>query len=348
MRPNPQREYFEQYRQSVEKLVSLLEGFCPDVDVLEKDDLLTFLHGSVSPRPHFVACPDTNKYPPLFLAERLCDAPLEAGLGVKLGGVVGHYVVSVGIRSWPSSTVPGVLTRLCGLPLALRWSVRWLPMDRMKAEKQLNAVKRHWFQKRKNLLTMMREVATKEESRLESSDATIKADEVEATLVLLGADEASIGYCTMSVHVMAETEEAALAKARMVQEVTDGLGWVTEVERVNALQSWLGSLPGHCYADVRRPLMNSLNVCDVMPLAQAWRGDTWNGHLDAPCLLQAKTEGEHAVRAEPASGGRGAHAGGRADGCGQEHAARTSSRRSGCGTRTRRSTSSTRAARAGC
>ena len=79
VRPNPQREYFEQYRQSVEKLVSLLEGFCPDVDVLEKDDLLTFLHGSVSPRPHFVACPDTTKYPPLFLAERLCDAPLEAG-----------------------------------------------------------------------------------------------------------------------------------------------------------------------------------------------------------------------------------------------------------------------------
>ena len=37
--------------------------------------------------------------------------------------------------------------------------------------------------------------------------------------------------------------------------------------------------------------MNSLNLCDVVPLAQAWRGETWNGHLDAPCLLQAKTEG---------------------------------------------------------
>jgi type IV secretion system protein VirB4 len=190
-------------------------------------------------------------------------------------------------------------------------------MDRLQAEKNLTALKRHWFQKRKNLWTMMREVATKEESRLESSDATIKADEVEATLARLGADEASIGYCTMSVHVMAETEEAALAKARMVQEVTDGLGWVTEIDRVNALQSWLGSLPGHCYADVRRPLMNSLNVCDVMPLAQAWRGDTWNGHLNAPCLLQAKTEGStpfalnlhqgdvgHTLIAEPTGAGK--------------------------------------------
>ena len=288
VRPNPQRQYFEQFRQSVDKLVALLEAFCPDADVLEKGDLLTFLHGSVSPRPHPVACPDDPGRPPLFLAERLCDAPLEAGLGLKLGG---HYVASVGVRSWPPSTVPGTLSRLCGLPLSLRWTVRWLPMDRLKAEKNLNALKRHWFQKRKNLWTMMREVATKEESRLESSDATNKADEVEATLALLGADEASIGHCTMSVHVTAETEEAALAKARMVQEVTDGLGWVTEVERVNALQSWLGSLPGHAYADVRRPLMNSLNVCDVLPLAQAWRGDTWNGHLDAPCLLQAKTEG---------------------------------------------------------
>ena len=60
---------------------------------------------------------------------------------------------------------------------------------------------------------------------------------------------------------------------------------------MNALQSWLGSLPGHPYADVRWPLLNSLNVCDVIPLAQAWRGDVWNAHLDAPCLLQAKTEG---------------------------------------------------------
>ena len=74
-------------------------------------------------------------------------------------------------------------------------------------------------------------------------------------------------------------------------ERTDGLGWVTEVERANALQSWFGSQPGHAYADVRRPLVNSLNLCDVVPFAQAWRGETWNDHLDAPCLLQARTEG---------------------------------------------------------
>ena len=103
-------------------------------------------------------------------------------------------------------------------------------MDRMKAEKNLTALKRHWFQKRKNLMTMMREVATKEESQLESSDATNKASEVEEVLALLGEDEAAVGHLTMSVQVMAETEEAALAEARLVQEVTDGLGWVTEVE----------------------------------------------------------------------------------------------------------------------
>ena len=290
IRPNPQRAYWQQYHATVEKLAALLAGFCPDVEVLGGDALVTFLHGSISPRPHPVGVPASGgeDCPPMFLAERLCDAPLEAGLGVKLGG---HYVASLGVRGWPHATFPGILGRLCGLPIALRWTVRWLPMDRLQAEKQLTALKRHWFQKRKNLWTMMREVATKEESRLESSDATHKSDEVEATLALLGADEAAIGHLTMSIHVMAETEEAALAKARMVQEVTDGLGWTTEIERTNALQSWLGSLPGHCYADVRRPLMNSLNLCDVVPLAQAWRGETWNHHLDGPCLLQAKTEG---------------------------------------------------------
>ena len=140
---------------------------------------------------------------------------------------------------------------------------------------------------------------------MESSDATNKADEVEATLALLGVDEASIGYVTMSVHVMAETEEAALAKARMAQEVMDGLGFVTEVERVNAFQSWLGSLPGHPYGDVRRPLMNSLNVCDVIPPRA---GLAW-GRLERPprraVSLAGEDGGQHAVRPEPASGGRG-------------------------------------------
>ncbi|MEM6559986.1 MAG: conjugal transfer protein TrbE [Planctomycetota bacterium] len=290
IKPNPQRQYFDQYLATVDKLCSLLAGFCPLVEVLAGDDVTTFLHGSISQRPHRVATPAgaTPDLPPMFLAERLCDAPLEAGLGLKLGD---HYVASLGVRSWPHATFPGILARLCGLPIALRWTTRWLPMDRMKAEKNLTALKRHWFQKRKNLMTMMREVATKEESQLESSDATNKASEVEEVLALLGADEAAVGHLTMTVQVMAETEEAALAKARLVQEVTDGLGWVTEVERANALQSWLGSLPGHAYADVRRPTMNSLNLCDVVPLAQAWRGDTWNEHLAAPCLLQARTDG---------------------------------------------------------
>ena len=290
IKPNPQRQYWDQYRQAVDKLAALLGGFCPEVEVLAGDALVTFLHGAVSPRPHRVCVPvgGGEGAPPMFLAERLCDAPLEAGLGLKLGD---HYVASLGVRGWPHATFPGVLGRLCGLPLAMRWTVRWLPMDRLRAERQLNALKRHWFQKRKNLWTMLREVATKEESRLESSDATNKADEVEATLAMLGADAAAVGHLTMSVHVAAETEEAALAKARLVQEVADGLGWTTEVERANALQSWLGSVPGHAYADVRRPLLNSLNLCDVVPLAQAWRGETWNDHLAAPCLLQAKTEG---------------------------------------------------------
>ena len=168
IRPNPQRAYWEQYHATVEKLAALLDGFCPEVDLLADDELVTFLHGAVSPRPHGVAVPASGGegLPPMFLAERLCDAPLEAGLGLKLGD---QYVVSLGVRGWPHATFPGVLGRLCGLPLSLRWTVRWLPMDRLAAEKQLNTLKRHWFQKRKNLWTMMREVATKEESRLESS-----------------------------------------------------------------------------------------------------------------------------------------------------------------------------------
>ena len=62
-------------------------------------------------------------------------------------------------------------------------------------------------------------------------------------------------------------------------------------ETVNAVEAWLGSLPGHVYANVRQPPVSTLNLAHMMPLSAVWAGPERNQHLDGPPLLFAKTEG---------------------------------------------------------
>ena len=42
---------------------------------------------------------------------------------------------------------------------------------------------------------------------------------------------------------------------------------MVEDETLNSTQAWLGSLPGHVYANVRRPIVNSMNLMHLMPMS---------------------------------------------------------------------------------
>jgi type IV secretion/conjugal transfer VirB4 family ATPase len=50
------------------------------------------------------------------------------------------------------------------------------------------------------------------------------------------------------------------------------------------VEAWLGSIPGQAYADLRRPLVSSLNLCDMMPMSAIWPGPSRNAHLTAECV----------------------------------------------------------------
>ena len=85
-------------------------------------------------------------------------------------------------------------------------------------------------------------------------------------------------------------------KVRLVQQVVEGARLVSEVEDVNAVEAWLGSLPGQAYADVRRAIVSSLNLCHLLPLSSVWAGVQWNRHLDASPLLTTITRGSTPFR----------------------------------------------------
>jgi len=96
---------------------------------------------------------------------------------------------------------------------------------------------------------------------------------------------------TATVTIWDEDARVADEKLRLVEKVIQGRDFTSIAESVNAVEAWLGSLPGHVYANVRQPPISTLNLAHMIPLSAVWAGPERNEHLGGPPLLFAKTEG---------------------------------------------------------
>lgn len=283
------REQFEIFDRQVTQVLNILSAFMPEVHRLSDDETLSYLHDCVSQRRVFVQAPET----PCYLDEFLTDTPLTGGLSPRLGS---HFLKTVSIRAYMDKTMPCLLNALNQLPIEYRWCGRYLPMDKDAAEKVLKRLRRHWYARRKDIVTLLKEYLTKTESELTDADALNKAQEVSEALESLGADCASFGHLTLTITTWDDDERTAEKNAQSIQRVCDSTGLVSRIEDFNAVQAWFGSLPGHAYADVRRPILSSLSLCDLLPLSSVWSGASRNVHFDGPPLAVVNTTGSTPFR----------------------------------------------------
>jgi type IV secretion/conjugal transfer VirB4 family ATPase len=278
------RRCLDRFLEESDQLLALLETLMPQARWLSDEETLSYLHACISERAHRVTAPQT----PFHLDDLLADTPLLGGLAPKLGA---NHLKIISVRSYVTETEPGLLDALNRLPIAYRWVTRFLPLDREEARRELEKIRKRWFSKRKGLMTLLREALFKEEAALQDNDAANQAADADMALQELGADAVSAGYATVTI-VIAEPDEAAANDAvRQVQKVADGLGFVTQVESVNAVEAWLGSLPGHAYADVRRPIVLTPSLAHLLPTSAVWAGPERNAHLNAPPLMLTATDG---------------------------------------------------------
>lgn len=272
------------YRREAETLFDLLADALPEIERLEDAALLTWLHDTVSSRALAVRPPET----PMFLDALLADTPLTGGIAPRLGDA---WLKTVSVRGLPSVTRPGLLDALGALPFAYRWSARWIGLDKAAAELEINRLRKRWFAKRKGLGVLLREAVTKEETPLYDTDASAKTEECDAALQALGSEACAFGYYTATVTVMDPDPETAAARARAVEAALNAQGLIARIEDLNAVEAWLGSLPGEPYADVRRPLVSTLNLADLLPVSAVWAGPERDEALDGPPLAVARTTG---------------------------------------------------------
>jgi len=272
-----------------DRVLALLDGFMPECRWLDDGETLTYLYSTISTNRHRVGVPET----PIYLDALLADQPLTGGLEPRLGN---HHLRVLTITGFPGATTPGLLDEMNRLAFPYRWSTRAILMDKTDATRLLTKIRRQWFAKRKSIAAILKEVMTNEQSALVDTDAANKAADADMALQELGADVASVAYVTATVTVWDEDTRRADEKLRLVEKIIQSRDFSVMVETVNAVDAWLGSLPGHAYANVRQPPISTLNLAHMIPLSAVWAGPERDDHLGAPPLLYGRTEGSTPFR----------------------------------------------------
>ncbi len=110
-------------------------------------------------------------------------------------------------------------------------------------------------------------------------------------------------YLTMNVVIIEDDAETANAHAQEVRKQFLRHGFPARIEDVNAVDAYLGTVPGHGHWNVRKPLVHTQNLADMIPSTAVWAGLETNPcpmyPPNTPAFFYASTSGRTPFRYHP-------------------------------------------------
>ncbi|MEP6495565.1 MAG: hypothetical protein ABJF01_22960, partial [bacterium] len=267
---------------------------------LDSDAIVTHLHECVTGLSHRVTAPPYGS----FLDYALGDQDLIGGFEPRVGE---HAVRIVAVQGYPQASRAGLLDALDQLPYAFRWSNRIIPLSRDTAAKLLRRHQLNWFKKRKGATAWAQELAagkgntpTQDDALFEDNDARAMAKDAQDAIAENASSAVRFAAFTQVAVVSDPDPTRANYVAREILKALSESGFTGRVETVNALDAFVGSMPGHGHANLRRPLLHTRNIADLLPLSSVWPGLAHNPSPlfppKSPPLLWAKTDGSTPFR----------------------------------------------------
>ena len=266
------------------------------LEPLRADQLVTHLHECLTGLDHPVRTPPHGAY----LDSVLSDQELVGGFEPMIGR---NSIRVVAIQGYPDRTRAGELDSMNALGLSYRWSTRIIPIGTHEAAKLIRRHQLQWFKKRKGASAWAQELVGGGGKREANPDDALWLDQDARAMAQDAADAAGANargdvrfcYLTQCVVLMDQQAQRVSESATDLLKTLSDAGFTGRVETVNAIEAYLGSLPGHGYPNLRRPLLSTRNIADLMPLTSVWPGLTFNPSpyfpAESPPLLWAKTAG---------------------------------------------------------
>ena len=240
-----------------------------DGQVVTHDDFLSWLQFCITGITQPVMLPSN----PMYLDAIIGGKELWGGVVPKVGR---NFIQAVAIEGFPLESSPGLLAALAELPCEYRWSNRFIFMDTHEAVRHLEKFRKKWKQKVRGFFDQVFNTNT----GAIDQDALNMVQDAANAIAEVNSGLAAQGYYTSVVILMDEDRSRLEESARMVEKAIERLAFAARVETINTMDAYLGSIPGHGVENVRRPLINTMNLADLLPTSSIWTGSA-----DAPCPL---------------------------------------------------------------
>ena len=261
---NDLQRHIRAFRDRIDNLMGILRGRFK-VHLMSSDDLLTHYHECLTGLDHPVRTPTI----PMYLDAVLGHHDAITGFVPQIAG---QHIQVVSFMQFPQESHPDILERLTALPWPLTFATRFIFMDPHEAVGLLGKYRRNWFQKRHGVGALIAESMGSQGSAFMDQDAMNMTADADSAVAEASSGVVRFGYYSPVV-ILRHADEAALRlMVKGTLDTINNLGFVAQVESVNAMEALLGSLPGHTFENIRRPLIHTLNLADLLPKTAVWAG----------------------------------------------------------------------------
>ncbi|UTV80047.1 conjugal transfer protein TrbE [Acidithiobacillus sp. YTS05] len=265
-----QRDTFQDLLQQYGNALNAIGGILRQSFLVSPRDakgLLTHYHECLTGRTHGVNPPLIPAYLDVLLGHHDFIAGLEPA-------VDGEPIEVITVTGYPDRTQPEMLEVLHNLPFPLRYTTRFILMDARESKKLIAQYREKWSSSKFSLREYLSAILDKGQVRQDRADKF--KESLEQETVLADADVSSgavvFGYVTATIVLRGKDTRTLAARVQTVIDLLENANFVPKRETINAVDAFLGSLPGHTWENVRRPVVNSLNFVDLSPKTAVWAG----------------------------------------------------------------------------
>ena len=226
------------------------------------DAMLRYLHFCVTGEDHPMNLPSVAMY----LDSLIGNVDFYGGVAPRVGT---QHMRVIALDGFPQESYPGILAALDSLALEYRWSTRFQFLDTFVARNLLDRMRRKWKQKIRTFKDQMFQTS----SGSVNHDAAAMSEDVEEAMSEAESGLVRYGHYSSNIILYDEDLPRLEDSVREVRKTIQNLGFGARLETINAVEAWLGSLPGHGVENIRRPLLHTLNLADLLPTTAIWAGE---------------------------------------------------------------------------
>jgi type IV secretion system protein TrbE len=263
---------FDEFKKRCTEFINYLKKAVCSIVPLENAQLTSFLANCISGEVALLNKADVGHFLDCYLSTYDFIAGFEPKIGNK-------EIAVLTLDELPTHSYPCLLETLNHLPLAYRWSSRFITLDRSTAHNYLKRYEKSWSSKAIGLAGVVRE-SLGLPSQLDQYAQGNVENLIHAQTDNMAGDIAH-GFYNSVIVLMHENKALLNEKSQEVTSVIQQLNFKVRRERVNACEAYLGSFPGHGDYNLRKMLVDTNYVSHAFLISGFYQGE-WQAPSNMP------------------------------------------------------------------